>query len=145
MKIKQIIEAYATLKNAKLTQMSSEDKFKVIKIMRVLRPIATEWDEFIQTIDDKCKGETHDDIIKDAQQWQNEGDKTSISLTRRIEINSYLDRYNKERQKMVEEEQNKEIEVIFDKLSEKAFEKFIESNDFDIEKTMVIYDCIVNN
>ena len=46
---------------------------------------------------------------------------------------------------MIEEEQNKEVAVSFDKLSEKAFEKFIESNDFDIEKSMIIYDCIVNN
>lgn len=145
MKTKQIIEAYATLKSAKLTQMSSEDKFKVIKIMRVLRPIATEWDEFVQTIDEKCKGENHDEIIKDAQQWQTEGEKTSIPLTRRIEINNYLNKYNKERQRMIEEEQNKEVAVTFDKLSEKAFEKFIESNDFDIEKSMIIYDCIVNN
>lgn len=145
MKTKQVIEAYATLKSAKLTQMSSEDKFKVIKIMRVLRPIATEWDEFAQTIDEKCKGENHDEIIKDAQQWQTEGEKTSIPLTRRIEINKYLDKYNKERQRMIEEEQNKEVTVTFDKLNEKAFEKFIESNDFDIEKAMIIYDCIVNN
>ena len=145
MKTKQVIEAYATLKSAKLTQMSSEDKFKVIKIMRVLRPIATEWDEFIQTIDEKCKGENHDGIIKDVQQWQTEGEKTSIPLTRRIEINNYLDKYNKERQRMIEEEQNKEVAVSFDKLSEKAFEKFIESNDFDIEKSAIIYDCIVNN
>lgn len=145
MKTKQIIEAYRTLKSAKLTQMSSEDKFKVIKIMHVLRPIATEWDEFIQTIDEKCKGENHDGFIKDAQLWQAEGETTSIPLTRRIEINNYFDKYNKERQRMIEKEQNKEVEVVFDKLSEKAFEKFIESNDFDIEKTMVIYDCIVNN
>lgn len=145
MKTKQIIEAYATLKSAKLTQMSSEDKFKVIKIMSVLRPIATEWDEFIQTIDEKCKGENHDRFIKDAQQWQTEGETTSIPMTRRIEINNYFDKYNKERQRMIEKEQDKEVAVTFDKLSEKAFEKFIESNDFDIEKSTIIYDCIVNN
>ena len=45
--ISNVVALYNILNPAKLTAMSTGDKFKVIRVLRGLRPVAREWDEFV--------------------------------------------------------------------------------------------------
>ncbi len=143
MKIKEIIELYNAIKNAKLTKLSTSEKVQIIKTASTLSPIAAQWDEFIKTVYDKCKGENHDAYMSDLQQWQHEGEKTTLSIERRIAISQYMNKYNEETEKIINERKNEDVSLDLCQIDEEAFNKLIDSNEFDIETAMPIYTAIV--
>lgn len=142
MKTSTIIEIYSVLREAKLTKMESKEKFQVIKIMRAMKPVAEEWDSFVKTIDEKLKGENHEEMLSKAQQWQKEGDKTTLSLDERMAVNEYFAKFNKDRMEMITSEQSKEVNVLFDKLTEEAFEHLVDSNDFNVGQILALQEAI---
>lgn len=133
MKTSEIIAAYKLLNDAKLTKMESGDKFKVIKMMRAMKPVAEEWDSFLKTVDDKLKKENHDAIVEKAQKWQQEGDKTTLTNEEKVEVNKYLLEYQKEKDECIREELEKAVTLEFEKLGEGAFEKLMDSNDWPVK------------
>ena len=144
MKTKDVVEAYKALKNAKLTKVPTNAKMKIIKIALSLSKVSAQWDEFSKTVFEKCKGESHDAMVADLQKWQNEGNQTSLPIERRIAISQYMTKYNEETARLLDEENNKEVDMSFEKISEEVFNAIIDSNDFDIETVMPLYDVIVN-
>ena len=136
LKTSEIVSTYKLLSDAKLTKMESGDKFKVIKIMRAMKPIAEEWDSFLKTVDEKLKKENHDSIIEKAQKWQQEGDKTSLTNEEKIEINKYLFEFQNEKEECIREELDKEVSLDFEKLNESSFEKLVDSNDWKVNEIL---------
>lgn len=142
LKTKDIIGVYKVLSDAKLTKMESSDKFKVIKMMRAMRPIAEEWDSFLKTVDEKLKKDNHDNIIEKAQKWQQDGDKTTLTTEEKIEINKYLVEFHKEKEECIREELEKDANLEFDKINDLAFEKLIDSNDWEVGKIIELETII---
>lgn len=142
MKTSTIIEVYQLLNTAKLTKMESKEKFSVIKIMRAMKPVAEEWDSFVKTMDEKLKGENHEEMLSKAQQWQKEGEKTTLSLDERMAVNEYFAKFNKDRTEMITSEQSKEVNILFDKLTEEAFERLVDSNDFNVGQIVALQEAI---
>lgn len=138
LKVSDVVNIYKPLNTSKLTKMESADKFKVLKAMRAMKPIADEWDSFITTIDSKLQGENHEDIIEKVKKWESEGENTTLTLKERSEINKYLMKLNKEKNECTKDELNKEVEIEFEKLNKSAFEKFIESNDLEVNAMLAI-------
>lgn len=142
MKTSTIIEVYQLLNTAKLTKMESKEKFQVIKIMRAMKSVAEEWDSFVKTMDEKLKGDNHEEMLAKAQQWQKEGEKTTLSLDERMAVNEYFSKFNKDRTEMITSEQSKEVNIIFDKLTEEAFERLVDSNDFNVGQIVALQEAI---
>lgn len=142
MKTSTIIEVYKALKEAKLTKMESKEKFAVIRIMRAVKPVAEEWDAFLSTVDEKLRGEGHEEMVAKIQQWQKEGEQTTLTEEERREVNAYIMRYNKEREELLHAELAKEVEVSFERISEEAFERFIDSNDMDVNVLTILSESI---
>ena len=142
MKTSTIIEVYQLLNNAKLTKMESKEKFEVIRIMRAMKPVAEEWDSFVKTMDEKLKGEHHEEMLAKAQQWQKEGEKTTLSLDERMAVNEYFGKLDRERRQLVASEQSKEVNMLFDKLTEEAFEHLVDSNDFVVGQILALQEAI---
>ena len=142
MKISTIIEVYKALKEAKLTKMESKEKFAVIRIMRAVKPVAEEWDAFLSTVDEKLRGEGHEEMVAKIQQWQKEGEQTTLTEEERREVNAYIMRYNREREELLHSELAKEVEVKFEPLTEEAFERFLDSNDMTVEVLGLLSEAI---
>lgn len=142
MKTSTIIEVYKALKEAKLTKMESKEKFAVIRIMRAVKPVAEEWDAFMATVDEKLKGENHEAIAAMIQQWQKEGDNTTLTMEERKEVNEYIAKFNAERNELINAELAKEVEVSFERISEETFERFIDSNDMDVNVLTMLSENI---
>ena len=134
MKTSAVIEVYKALKEAKLTKMESKEKFQVIKIMRSIKPVAEEWDAFMATVDEKLKGENHEAIVAMIQQWQREGDNTTLTMEERKKINEYIAKFNTERNELINAELAKEVEV--------SFERFVDSNDMDVNVLTMLSENI---
>lgn len=142
MKTSTVIEVYKALKEAKLTKMESKEKFAVIRIMRAVKPVAEEWDAFLSTVDEKLRGEGHEEMVAKIQQWQKEGEQTTLTEEERREVNAYIMRYNREREELLHSELAKEVEVKFEPLTEEAFERFLDSNDMTVEVLGLLSEAI---
>ena len=57
MKTIEITNIFAVLNEAKLTKMEDADKFKVIKALRAIKPIAKGYEDFVEDAKNKLKGE----------------------------------------------------------------------------------------
>lgn len=142
MQTSTIIEVYQLLNTAKLTKMESKEKFQVIRIMRAMKPVAEEWDSFVKTMDEKLRDDNHEEMLAKAQQWQKEGEKTTLSLDERMAVNEYFGKLDKERRELIASEQSNEANVLFDKLTEEAFERLMDSNDFNVGQILALQEAI---
>ena len=149
MKTIEITNIYAVLNEAKLTKMDDADKFKVIKALRVIKPIAKGYEDFIEEAKNKLKGDDHDKMTEKAQAWNkdNQGKKVGELTQEQIDelntINTYFAEYNKRVETCLKEEAEKEVELTFDKLSEEAFCKLVASNDWTCGQILSLSDFIV--
>jgi hypothetical protein len=142
MKTIDIKNAYNLINTAKLTKLSSTDKFKVIKAIRVLKQIATDFEEFQKDAMERLKGEEHDDIVAKATQWKSEGENTTLTTAERIRVNTYLLKYQKDVDQCISDEANKDNELTYDRLSEEALGQFLDSNDFAVSDILLIQDAL---
>ena len=148
MKTIEITNIYVVLNEAKLTKMDDADKFKVIKVLRVIKPVAKGYEDFVEDVKNKLKGDDHDKMIEKAQAWNkdNQGKKVNELTQEQIDelnaINTYFVEYNKRVESCLKEEAEKEVELTFDKLSEEAFSKLVASNDWTCSQIMALSDAV---
>lgn len=130
MKVKNIVEAYKLLGNAKTTNLEDADKGKILKARKAMRPIADEFEAFLKDAQEMFKPEGWEETQKKLSQWQQEGEKTTLSEEERIAINKALIGYQSAIDKAVKAELDKEVEIEIEKLSEGADIKLMSANDW---------------
>lgn len=138
----KILSVYNLINDAKLTKMDDEDKFRMIKIIRVLKPVATNFEDFKKDASEKLKGENHEEMLEKAQKWQTEGEKTTLTEAERIEINKYFTDYNNKIVECLKDEAKKENELDYEPLGAGAFGKFVASNDWTLGQITAIEEVI---
>ncbi len=142
MKTINIVTAYRTINAAKLTKMDDADKYRVIKAIREMKPIAEQFDSFVSDARERLKPEDFDAMQKKAVKWQKEGEQTTLTMEERIAINRFFTDYNKRVEECVKEEAEKEVSPEYGRLSEEAFEKLIGSNDWTVKEIMEVEDVL---
>ncbi len=142
MKTKQIVAAYGILSGSKLTKMSGEGKIKVVKVIKALKPVTTEFEDFRKDAIDRLKPEGFDGMAKKAEQWQKEGDATTLTAAERAELNQFFGDYQHEVEKCLEEEAEKEHAMTFARLTGEEFQQFADSNDFTAGQLIELMDLI---
>lgn len=130
MKVKLIVEAYKLLGNAKTTNLDDADKGKILKARKAMRPIADEFEAFLKDAQEMFKPEGWEETQNKLAQWQQEGEKTTLSEEERIAINKALIGYQSAIDKEVKAELDKEVEIEIEKLSEGADIKLMSANDW---------------
>ena len=138
----KVLNVYNLINEAKISKMDDADKFKMIKIARALKPVATSFEDFKKDAGEKLKGENHDKMVEKAQQWQAEGEKTTLTEAERIEINKYFNDYNNKIVECLKEEAAKENELDFEPLGEEAFGKRVASNDWTLGQITAIEEVV---
>lgn len=139
----KIMSVYNLISDAKLTKMEDGDKFKMIRMIRAFKPVVTNFEDFKKVASEKLKGENHDYMLEKAQQWQAEGEKTTLSESERIEINRYFNDYNNKVLECLKDETMKENEFDYETLSIQAFGKFVASNDWTLGEIAAIEEVII--
>lgn len=133
-KIKQVVGAYKALGEAKVTKLEESEVVKVVKARKAMRPVAEEYESFLKDCQEKFKPEDWDDIQKDFQKWQQEGEKTTLSESRRIELNKSIIGYQVKIDKAVKDELEKEVEVDIETLKEETTTKLLVENGWELKK-----------
>lgn len=139
----KILSVYNLISDAKLTKMEDSDKFKMIRMIRVLKPVVTNFEDFKKVASEKLKGENHDYMLEKAQQWQAEGEKTTLAEAERIEINKYFNDYNNKIVECLKDEAMKENELDYEPLGADAFAKFVASNDWTLRQITAIEEVVI--
>lgn len=132
--IKQVVEAYKVLGEAKVTKLEESEVIKVVKARKAMRPIADEYEAFLKDCQDKFKPENWDKIQGNLQKWQQEGEKTTLTEEERIEVNESVIEYQSKINAAVKDELEKEVEVNIEALKEDSATKLLVENGWELKK-----------
>lgn len=132
---KKAIEAFKMLDSAKYQKLSDDDKVKVWKITRALRPIALEYSDEVQDARERLvPSEDYKENLQKAQlyeQMKKEGkDNLPMSDEEYLEFIKVFKEYMELLDKALKEELDKENDIDIPTISEDAFGKLMASNDW---------------
>lgn len=136
---KNVLELHHVLKDAKLKGMKTESKMIVLTTLRKTTPIAQQYEEALKTAQEKFKPEGFDDLMQKAR--ENEGKpeaERTISRDEIDELNRMSTAFNQEMSAFINELNNEEEDIVPAKLPKDEFGKFMEANDFEASKLMLI-------
>jgi hypothetical protein len=149
-KTEKVLSAYRVLSTAKYSKMSDEDKIKVWKIARILKPVADKFEDDSKDASEKMKPEGFDENLRKAQEYERvtkdanaDASKLEMGAAEYSEFIKELQKYNKIVGDAIKEFADKEVELEFEKLTEDAFGKLMASNEWTMEQAMEIGMLIV--
>lgn len=132
--MKDVVSAYKVLGDAKVTKLEESEVIKVVKARKAMRPIADDYDAFLKDCQEKFKPEGWDEIQKKLQQWQQEGENTTLTETERIELNKAVIGYQKKIDSALKDELKREVELNIEQLKEESIIKIIIENSWQLQK-----------
>lgn len=134
MKTIDIINAYNVLNAAKLTKLADADKFTVIRAMRALKPIYTDYEDAVKDAQERLKPEDFDALQKRAADWnathkdKKLSDLTPEERTTLEGINTAFRDYTEKVEQCVRDIAETEKTLDYTRLTQDAFGKLLESN-----------------
>lgn len=126
--LREVVTAYNRMDKASPSTLGETDVIKWLKARNAMRPHYNGYKAFLEDCQATYKPENWDKIEAKLRQWQNEGEKTSLTEQEREEVNKTLYTYNLAIEKAMKDELAKEIELDFEKLGENADAKLIIEN-----------------
>lgn len=151
MKTKLISEGYAVLKDAKISKLESKDQFRVIKALRVLKPISETYNADIQDLEKKVTSCTAEELKenrekaqKHSEAIQNNSTEGLLSTKEIVDLNAFFQKVDKEMKALHKELDEENVELSYEKLSEESYIKLTECNEnLTVEQFALMYDLLV--
>ena len=140
--VKDIIDVYILLNDAKLTKMGTKAQVKLVKIVRKLKGIVAPYEGYVKDAAEKLKGDNHDEYSKKLNELKEQGVDCKLSKEQRIQVLEYFNEYNGKLDESLKDEFEKSHDVEFEKLSEEEFEQLLESNKWNVNQIIAIEDLI---
>lgn len=136
-KIGEIVNVYPVIMKSSFSKMSGKAKLGMVRIIKVMKPIASEFEEVRQDAIKKLAGEDYQEAIKKVQ---NPKDYSEDEVKEALKVaKTSDDAYSK----FVQEECEKEVEVEFELLKEDDFESLLEgSKDLTPQELMMLSELI---
>ena len=146
----KIYKAFYVLMQAKYGKLDNEEKIKVWKISRALKPIANKFEE---------DGKDAAEQLKPSEDWDDRQMK-AVEYDRKVRLPNFdpatlpmgpaeFDQWNRDKIKFdklvneaMKEFAEKEVEVEFEPISEETFCKLLDSNDFSFDQALAIGEVI---
>lgn len=131
-KVKDVVSAYKVLGDAKVVKLEESEVIKVVKARKAMRPIADDYDAFLKDCQEKLKPEGWEEIQKKLQQWQQEGENTTLTEAERIELNKAVIGYQKKIDAALKDELKREVELNIEPLKEESATKMLVENGWEV-------------
>lgn len=142
MKVERIAMLYGLLKQSRTTKMDDQGRLKILRIIKALRPAATEYEEDLNEAKKKMEDERFAEMSALAEKWEAEGND-ALSDEEKMKVNSYFIRHNKKVSDAAKALGGKAKEMKLEKISTEEFQRLISSNDYTGEQMMLLDDTIV--
>ncbi len=136
--IKQIVDCYRALDKTKANKLEESEKIKILNARKAMRPIYESFEAFLKDTQEMFKSEDWEEIQKKVQQWQQEGENTTLTASEKNLLNEALIKYEKSVSSAIKEEQAKEVELDIEKLKENSDIKLMSENDWDFGRLSLI-------
>lgn len=136
--VKAVVECYRTLGEAKVTKLEESEVVKIVKARKAMRKIADEYDAFLKDVQEKMKPENWEEVQKKVQQWQQEGEKTTLTEEERKDINKVLVEYSRKIDSALKEELEREVEIDIESLKSDCATKLLQENGWELKKLEAI-------
>ena len=145
----KILSVYNILKGASYQKMSDDDKIKLWKIARAMKPIATKFEDDSKDAAEKLKPEGIEVTLEKAKEYEQKKQKgdTDLPMTEAEYlgfINGDWAKFNNLLTKAVKEFADAEVELEFEPLNEDSFSKLIASNDWKMEQVMTVGEFLLS-
>lgn len=121
-KVKQIVDAYNALGEAKTSTLESSDVLSIIKARRAMRPIVEDYEAFVKDATEKLKPADFDALVE----IERKGDKATND--EKAYHNENVTKYHKAIVDAINEEFSKEVELELPKLSDEVQVKLLKEN-----------------
>lgn len=145
-KTEAVLKVYNIISSAKYGKMSDDDKIKIWKISRILKPIASKFEEDSKDAYEKfIPNEEFKNNLQKAQEYERTTDKEQFKEMTETQYRAFIKEYkdyNKIVEKAIREFADKEVEIEFTLLSEESFGKLMASNDWNMEQVTTLGDFI---
>ena len=144
------LTVYNILKGVGYQKMGDDDKIRLWKIARELKPVATKFDEDSKDAAEKLKPEGFDEKLQNAQEYERVT-KDPAADTSNLKMgaaeygevsNGDWKNLNKLLADAVKDFADAEVVLGFEPLSEDAFSKLMASNDLKMEQALILGDLI---
>ena len=132
-------QVYNLLNGARLGKMTGGEKLSVVKLLRVLKPVAVEFDEARNDIVEKMKPEGYDERLRKAIAFERK-EETEMTLEEYHKFLKELNEYNQLVGKAVDELGNEVMTLETAALTEEALEHLFDNNDWTTEQVMAVAD-----
>ena len=136
--IKQVVDCYRALDKTKANKLEESEKIKILNARKAMRPIYESFEAFLKDTQEMFKSEDWEEIQKKVQQWQQEGENTTLTASEKNLLNEALIKYEKSVSSAIKEEQAKEVELDIEKLKENSDIKLMSENDWDFGRLSLI-------
>jgi flagellin-specific chaperone FliS len=140
MKQSEAKQVYNLLRSAKLTKMADADKFIVIRNAHNLKKVAEEFDALVQEAVEKLKADGYDERYKAAAEYER---TKQGSQEEYIAFLGEAAKLNSDVNACLKEEAGKDISGMLTPLSEEAFARLVESNDYNVEQVIVLQEVLM--
>lgn len=124
MKVGKIVNAYRALEKATVSDLTAEERISVVKAMKAMRTTTKEFESFVEDLREKFKNENLEAIIRKIQEGK--------GLTE-DEVKTFNE-YNIPVSAAIREEEEKEVNLDIQKVSEDAIIKMIGENKWELSK-----------
>lgn len=144
------LTVYNILKGVGYQKMCDDDKIRLWKIARELKPVATKFDEDSKDAAEKLKPEGFDEKLQNAQEYERvtkdpDADTSNLKMGAAEYgefINGDWKNFNKLLSDAVKDFADAEVVLGFEPLSEDAFSKLMASNDLKMDQALILGDLI---
>ena len=142
-----LLKVFNVLNGAKYGKMDDADKIRVFKIVRKLKPIAEAFEDESKDAAEKLKFEGFDTLLEKAKEYEAKVKKDDEELPMTAEeynkfISDFKD-YNKLVGEAIKEFAERENEFDFDGITEDAFNKLMNSNDWTFGQAAALEVIII--
>ena len=152
LRTEEVLAAYNVLSGAKYGKLEDADKIKVWKATRVLKPIATKFDEDSKDAWEKMKpSDDYDSKLARAQEYERKIKMPDLDATTlpmgAAEYGEFIEefkRYNKLVADTINDFAQQEVTVDVELLSEESFGKLMASNDWTLAQANAVADVITD-
>lgn len=136
-KVGEIVNVYPVIMKSSFAKMNGKAKLGMVRIIKAMKPVASEFEEVRQDAIKKLAGEDYQEAIKKVQ---NPKDYSEDEVKEALKVaKTSDDAYSK----FVQEEFEKEVEVEFELLKEDDFESLLEgSKDLTPQELMMLSELI---
>ena len=142
-----LLKVFNVLNGAKYGKMDDADKIRVFKIVRKLKPIAEAFEDESKDAAEKLKFEGFDSLLEKAKEYEamvkKEGEELPMTAEEYNKFISDFKNYNKLVGEAIKEFAERENELDFDGITEDAFNKLMNSNDWTFGQAAALEVIII--